>query len=101
MCIDVHAYNQLCKQIQKAPRLTYQLTNYKLDYVDDNDYGLLLDTNVVTAAVLFNSTVYGFKFSTVSSFFDLWSLGVTLSRSYPYKLNGTYFMDASRTFPVP
>jgi hypothetical protein len=83
MCNDAHACNQLCKHIRKASGLTYQLTNYKLDYSDDTDYGLLLDTDVVTTFVLSNSLVYGFQFSKVSSFFDLLSLGVTMSRNFP------------------
>ncbi len=61
----------------------------------------LLDTDVIATVVLSNSRVYGFQFSTVSSFFDLWSLGVTLSRTFPYKLNGNYFMNASGAFKVP
>jgi hypothetical protein len=101
MCSDAHACDQLCKQFWKALGSTYQLTNYKHDYSNNNDYGLLLDTDVVRAVVLSHSTVYGFKFSNVSSFFDLWSLSDTLSRIYPYKLNGTYFMNASCTFLVP
>jgi len=101
MCLDAHACDQLCKQSCKAPGLTYKLTNYKPDYSNDSDYGLLLDYDVVKAAISSNSDIYGFKFSTVSSFFDLWSLGDTLSRIYPYKLNGGYYMNSSRTFPVP
>ena len=101
MCCDPYACDQLCKQFCKAPGLTYQLTNYKPEHSDDSDYGLLLDTDVVAAVVSSHSTVYGFQFSTVSSHFDLWSLGDTLSRIYPYKLNDTYFMNASRAFPVP
>ncbi len=95
-----HACDQLCKQFRKAHGLTYKVTNYKLDYPDDCNYGLLLDTDVVTTAIASNSDVYGFKFSTVSSFFYLWFLRDTLSRVFPYKLNGTYFMIAS-SFPVP
>jgi hypothetical protein len=101
MCLDAHACDQLCKQFRKAPGLTYKLTNYKPDYFDDCDYGLLLDNDVVTTAITSHSDVYGFKFYTFSSFFNLWSLGDTLSRVFPYKLNGTYFMTASGTFPVP
>ncbi len=82
MCSDAHVYNQLCKQFRKALGLTYQLTNYKPDYFNDNDCGLLLDTVVVTTVVLSNSLVYGFKFSTVSSFFDLWSLRYQQPREY-------------------
>ncbi len=55
---------------------------YKLDYSDGREYGLLLDTDVVTVAIASNSDVYGFKFSTVSSFFNLWFLGDTLSRVF-------------------
>ena len=84
---------------------SYKLTNYKPGYSDDCDYDLLLYIDVVTVTITSHSDVYGlsfkFKFSTVSSFFDFWSLGDTLSRVFPYKLNGTYFMTASRTFPVP
>ncbi len=101
MCLDAHACDQLCKQFCKAPRLTYTLTNYKPDYSGDRDCGLLLDSDVVKAAISSNSDVYGFKFSRVSSFFDLWSLGDTLSRVYPYKLSGAYYLNSSRTFPVP
>jgi hypothetical protein len=100
MCSDAHACDQLCKQFRKALGLTYQLTYYKPDYSNDNDYGLLLDINVVRVVVLSHSTIYGFKFSIVSSFFDLWSLGDTLSRIYPYKLNDTYFINAPGAFPV-
>ena len=100
-CCDVYACDQLCKQFCKAPGLTYQLTNYKHEHSDDNDCGLLLDANVVAIVVSSHSKVYGFELSTVSSHFDLWSLGDTLPRIYPYKLNDTYFMNASRTFPVP
>jgi hypothetical protein len=100
-CCDVVACVQLCKQFRKAPGLTYQLTNYEPEHSDDSDYGLLLDADVVASAVSSHSKVYGFEFSIVSSHFDLWSLGDTLSRIYPYKLNETYFMNASRTFPVP
>ena len=74
---------------------------YKPEYSDDCDYGILLDTEVVTAAISSQSYVYGSKFSTVSSFFNFCSLGDTPSRVYPYKLNGTYFMNASRIFQVP
>jgi hypothetical protein len=101
MCSDTHVLDQLGKQFRKAPGLVYQLTNYKPDYSDDRDYGLLLYTDVVSAAVLSHSPIYGFMFSTVSPLFDLWSLGDTLSRIFPYKLNGAYFMNASGTFPVP
>jgi hypothetical protein len=101
MCLDAHACDQLCKQFRKAHRLTYELSNYKRDYSDECDFGLLLDTDVVTTAIASNSDLYGFKFSTVSSFFNLWSLGDTLSRAFPYKLNGAYFMTPSGIFPVP
>ena len=101
MCLDAHACDQLCKQMCKAPGLTYRLTNNKPDYSDDCDYGLLSDIDVVTTAISSHSDVYVFKFSTVSLFFNLWSLGDTLSRAYSYKLNQTYFMTASGTFPVP
>jgi len=101
MCLDVHACDKLCKQFCKASELTYTLTNYKPNYPNDRDYGLLLDSDVVKSAISSNSDVYGFKFSTVSSFFDLRSLGDILSRIYPYKLNGAYYMNSSRTFPVP
>ena len=47
MCLDAHACDQLCKQFCKAPGLTYKLTNYKLDYSDECDYGLPLDSDVV------------------------------------------------------
>ena len=106
-CSDGHTCNQLCKQFRKAHGLTYQLTNYKPDYSDDTTYGLLLDTDVVTNVVASKSLVYGFQLTTVSSCFDLWSLGASLSRVFPYKLNGTYFMNAScisnsnSLFPVP
>jgi hypothetical protein len=98
---DAYACDQLRKQFCKARGLTYQLTNYKPGHSDDNDYGLLLDNDDVAVIVTSHSTVYAFKFSTVSSFFDLWSLGDTLSRIYLYKLNDTNFLNASRTFPVP
>jgi hypothetical protein len=98
---DAVACVQLCKQFRKILGLTYQLTNYKPEHPDDSDYGLLVDTNDVAAVVLSHSKVYGFEFSTVSPHFDLWSLGDTLSRIFPYKLNGTYFMNASGTIPVP
>jgi hypothetical protein len=101
MCLDKHACDHLCKQFCKAPGLTYQLTNYKPDYFDERDYGLLLDSDVVKAAISSKLYVYGFKFSTFSSFFALWSLGDTMSRVYPYKLNGAYYMNSSGTFPVP
>jgi len=101
MCIDAHAYDQLCKQFCKAPRLTYKLTNHKPDYYNYCDYGLLLDSDVVKAAISSNSNIYGFKFSTVSSFFDLWSLVDTLSRVYPYKMNGSYYMNSPGTFSAP
>jgi hypothetical protein len=101
MCLDAYTCDQLCKYFRKAPGLTYELTNYKPYYSDECDFGLLLDTNVVTVAIASNSDVYGFKFSTFSSFFNLWSLGDTLSRVLPYKLNGAYFIIASGTFPVP
>ena len=68
---------------------------------DDIDYGLLLDTDDVAGAVSSHSKVYSFEFSTVSPHFDLWFLGDTLSRIFPYTPNDTYFMNASRTFPVP
>ena len=87
-CLDAHACDQLCKQFCKAPGLTYKLTNYKPDFSNVCDYGLLLDSDVVKASISSNSYIYGFKFSTVSTFFDLWSLGATLSRVYPYKLIG-------------
>ena len=95
MCLDAHACDQLCKQFCKAPGLTYKLTNYKSDYSNERDHGLLLDYDVVKAVISSNSDVYGFKFSTVSSFFDLWSLGDTLSRMFSYKLNGAYYMNSS------
>ena len=101
MCLNAHACDQLCKQFCKAFGLTYKLTNYKPDYSDECDFGLLLNTNVVTVAIASNSDVYGFKFSTISFFFNLWSLGDTLSRIFPYKLNGAYFMPSSGKFPVP
>jgi hypothetical protein len=100
-CCDAYACDQLCKQFCKAPGLTYQLANYKPGHSDDNDYGLLLDTDVVANAISSHSEVYCFKFSTVSSNFDLRSLGDTLSRIHLHKLNDTYFMNASSTFPVP
>ncbi len=86
MCFDAHACDQLCKQFRKTHGLTYKVTNYKRDYSDYCDYGLLLDTDVVTVAIAGTSYVYGFKFSTVSSFFNLWFLGDILSRVFPYKL---------------
>ena len=102
MCRDAHACDELRKQLCQAPGLTYQLTNCKPHHHSyDSDYGLLLDTDVVRDVVSSHSTVYGFRFSTVSSLFDLWTLGDTLSRIFPYKLNNTYFMNASGTFPVP
>jgi hypothetical protein len=100
-CCDAVARVHLCKQFRKAPGLTYQLTNYKPEHPDKSDYGLLLDIDDVAAAVSSHSQVYGFEFSIVSPHFDLWSIGDTLSRIFPYKLNDTYFMNASGTFPVP
>jgi hypothetical protein len=97
---DAHACEQLCKKCCKAPRLTYKLTIHKLEHSNDSDFGLLLDNDVVKTAISSNSDVYGFKFSIISNFFYLWSLGDNLSRIYPYKLNGTYYMTSSRTFPV-
>ena len=90
----INCANNFAKHLDK-------LTNYKPDHSDDSDYGLLLDTDVVAATVSSHSTVYGFQFSSISSHFNLWSLGDILSRIYPYKLNDTYFMNASRRFPVP
>jgi len=100
-CLDAHACDQLCKQFCKAHGLTYKLTNHKPEYSNDCDYGLLLDFDVVKAAISSNSDIYGFKFSTVSTFFDLWSLGDTLSRVYPYKFTRVYCINSSGAFPVP
>ena len=81
MSQDVHACEQLCKQFGKALRLIYKLTNHKTDYSNDCDYGLLLDFDVdKTAISSYSNIYYGFKFSTVSTFFDLWSLSDILSR---------------------
>ena len=88
-----HACDQLCKQFRKAHGLTYKVTNYKLDYPDDCNYGLLLDTDVVTTAIASNSDVYGFKFSTVSSFFYLWFLRDTLSRVFPVQTEWNLLYD--------
>ena len=72
VCVDAHAYDQLCKQCCKAPGLTFKLTNHKLDYYDKSDYGILLDSDVVEATTISsNSDIYGFKSSAVSTFFDL------------------------------
>jgi hypothetical protein len=100
MCQDAHACEQLCKQFSKAPRLTYKLTNHKPGHSNDSDFGLLLDIDVVKAAISLHSDIDGFKFSTVSTYFDLWSLGDHMSRSYPYKLTATYHMTSSGTFRV-
>ncbi len=51
MCLDAHACDQMGKQFCKAPGLTYKLTNYKLDYYDEYDYGLLLDTDIGKATI--------------------------------------------------
>ena len=88
MCLDAHARGQLCKQLYKARRLTYKLPNHKPDYSNDSDYGLLLGSDVVKAAISSSSDIYGFKSSTVSTFFYLWSLGDILSRIFPYKTTG-------------
>jgi hypothetical protein len=98
---DAHACKQLCKQFCKAPGLTYKLNNYKLVYSNDSDSGLLLDTDVGKAENSSNSEVDGFKCSTVSTLFDLWSRGDHLSRIYPYKLTDAYYMTSSGTFLVP
>ena len=45
---------QLCRQFCKEPWLTYKLTNHKPDYSDDRDYGLLLDSYGVKAAMSSN-----------------------------------------------
>jgi hypothetical protein len=100
MCQDAHACEQLCKQFCKAPGLTYNLTNHKLDHSNDNDFGLLLDNDVVKTAISSNSEVYGFKFSLISTFFDLLSLGDHLSRIHPYKLTRAYYMTSSGTILV-
>ena len=69
MCQDSHAFAQLSKQFCKAPILTYKLTNYKPNYPDDYDYGLLLHSDVAEAAILSKLDLYGFKFSRVSIYF--------------------------------
>ena len=97
MCQDAHACEQLCKRFGKAPRLTYKLTNYKPSFPNDCDYDLLLDSDVDKAAIL--SYICGFKFSTFSIFFDLWSLGDKLSRIYSYKLTDAYYINHSGVFP--
>ena len=76
MCLDAHARDQLCKQFHKAPGLIYKLTIYKPDYSDDCDYGLLLDTDVVTTTIASHSDVYGFQFFAVSSFLICGLLGI-------------------------
>ena len=81
--------------------MTYKLTNHKPEYFNDSDFGLQLDSDVVKAAILTNSDIYEFKFSTVSTFFDLWSLGDTPSRIYPYIVTGPFCLTSSRTFHVP
>jgi hypothetical protein len=88
-CQDPHACEELCKRFRKAPGLIYNLTNYKPNYLNDCDYGLLLDSDVVKAAILSQLDIYAFKFSTISAFFYLWSLDHKLSRIYPYKLTPT------------
>jgi hypothetical protein len=93
MCEDAHACEQLCKQFCTTPGLTYKLTDYKPNYPNAFDYGLLLDSYVVKAAILSKSDIYGFKFSTISTFFDLWSLGDMLARIYPYKLTNAYYSN--------
>ena len=95
MCQDAHACEQLCKQLYNAPRFTYKLTNHNPDNYNDCDYGILLDSDLVKDAISSNSVIYGLKFSTVSTFFDLWSLGDKLSSVYPYKLIGAYYMNSS------
>ena len=100
MCQDEHACEQLYKQFCKASRSIYKLTNHKLDYSTDSDFGLLLDFDVVKAAISSNLDIYGFKFSTVSTFIDLWSPGDNLSCIYPYKLTGAYYMTSLGTFHV-
>ena len=100
MCQDAHVCKKFCKQLCKAPGLTYKLTNYKLVYSNDSDFGLLLDIDVVKAKISSNSEVYGYMCSTVSTFFDLWSLGDHLSRIYPCKLTDAYYIhDFLRNIP--
>jgi hypothetical protein len=53
------------------------------NYPNECDCGLLSDSDVVKDVILSKSGVYGFQFSTISKFFDLWSLGDKLSRIYP------------------
>ena len=67
--------NFCCKKFCRAPGLTHKLTNYKPNYLNDCDYGLVLYSDVVKAPILSKLDVYGFKSSTASKFFDLWSLG--------------------------
>ena len=100
MLQDAHACEQLCKQFCKAHGLTYKLTNHNPDYSNDCDHGLLQGFDVVKAVISSNSGVYGFKCSTVSTFFDLRSLGDKLSRVYPYKLTEVNYMNSSRTFHI-
>ena len=101
MCQDAHACEQLCKQFCIAHGLPYKLTNYNPNYPNDCDYDLLLDFDADKNAVLSQSNVYGFKFSTVLKFFDLWSLGDKPSRIYPYKLTDAYYIYSSGVFHVP
>ena len=100
MCQHARACEKLCKQFCKAPRLTNKLTNHKPDHSNDSDFGLLLDNDFVKTIISSSSQVYGFKVSTISTFFDLWSLGDHLSRIYPYKLSGVHYITSSGTFRV-
>jgi hypothetical protein len=101
ICQDAHACEQICKQFCKAPRLIYKLTNYKPKYPNDCDNGFILDSDVVKDSILSKSDIYGFKSSTVSTFFDLWFLGDKVSRIYPYKLTDAYYIHYFEAYHVP
>ena len=81
---------------------TFGLRKQWPNYLNDRDYGILLDSDVIIkAAILSKLYVYGLKFSLVYKFFYLCSLGDKLSRIYPYKLSKAYYVNHSGAFLVP
>jgi hypothetical protein len=86
MCSNVNTSTKICRQFTPAPSLTFQLTNYVPHYTIEHDYGLLIQPNEVMPAVSSILDLRGFKLSTISSLFELWSLSDTLSRIYSYPL---------------
>jgi hypothetical protein len=94
MCQDVHTSKQLCEELTKEPRLVYKTTNYKPDYSNDCDYGLLIQTDTVMSAISSYLKLFRFKLSTVFSFFDVWSLGDKLSCSYLYISDNFYINES-------